>query len=103
MAEFHIDKQSAQNIYQGETLHIGPETTSTALAQLGALLARIDEQSAPADDWAELRAEVERARDSLPEREAAVGALARARDIATRLPVGSIATTIAMIISSLAG
>jgi hypothetical protein len=103
VAEFNIDKQSAQNIYQGETLHIGPEATSTALAHLGALLARIDEQSAPADEWAALRAEVEQARDSLPEREAAVGALARARDIATGLRAGSITATIAMIVSSLTG
>ncbi|MGW1715731.1 hypothetical protein [Streptomyces sp. NPDC002156] len=100
MAEFKIQKQSAENIYQGETLFIGPEQTGAAAARLDALLDRIDSERSEEGEWAELRAEVETARSALPERTAAVGALERARVVAMTLRAGSIVAAIATVISS---
>jgi hypothetical protein len=102
MADFKIKKQSAENIYQGETLYIGPEQASVTAARLDALLARIDEEPSEAAEWGDLRAEVESARYALPERTAAVGALERAQTIATSLRATSVVAAIATVISSFA-
>ncbi|WP_405536399.1 hypothetical protein OG787_24570 [Streptomyces sp. NBC_00075] len=100
MAEFKIQKQTAEIINQGENLFIGPQQASAATARIDALLGQIDTECSEADEWTELRAEVESARSALPEREAAVGALERARVVALALRAGSIVAAIATVISS---
>ncbi|WP_328495161.1 hypothetical protein OHS59_22275 [Streptomyces sp. NBC_00414] len=100
MADFKITKQSAESIYQGETLFIGSEQSGATAARLDALLDRIDRERTATGEWADLRAEVENARRALPESTPAISALERAREVASSLRATSIVAAISTVIGS---
>lgn len=102
MAKFNIKKQRADQIFQGEQLFIDSAQSGKAVARLDALLERIDVEGTGADEWTLLRAEVEGARDALPEAAPTVGALERARAIALGLRATSVVAAITGVIATLA-
>lgn len=110
MADFEIKKQRAENIYQGETLHIGQEDATRASRMIEALLTRIDRErpdtppaSAESAEWSALRGEVRQAGQALPARGEAAESLNRAHRIALGLRAASIAAAIASIAGALTG